>query len=198
MHTERQHLVNHVRAAAAYLTRAYSVRIQVELRASIASAGGRPVPLRWAARMNRARDIERRAQAALYEASDALSDHDLAAIKFVAPVIARCSCGKTYTAEQWAELPKVGVQEGDGLRLELRNCPCLSTISTECCSNCDADYFGCEGCDGPGADKADCGHSACSQYFIDTGHRACVADEQGKAEAYADSQADERWLESRR
>lgn len=45
-------------------------------------------------------------------------------------VIARCSCGKTYTRQQWRNLPGrrpwfVGIGE----LLELRECSCKSTIS---------------------------------------------------------------------
>lgn len=41
---------------------------------------------------------------------------------------AHCGCGMVFTAEQWAELPFVGLQDdGDGGELELRNCPCGST-----------------------------------------------------------------------
>lgn len=45
-----------------------------------------------------------------------------------------CSCGKTYTQEQWDALPLVGYQTFDlpGVSippLELRNCSCDSTMA---------------------------------------------------------------------
>ena len=43
-------------------------------------------------------------------------------------VVARCACGATYTAQQWADLEFVG--DVDGL-FEQRNCECGSTISRE-------------------------------------------------------------------
>ena len=46
-------------------------------------------------------------------------------------VVARCSCGCHYTAEQWRQLPFGGIQrmDGIGLDLELRHCVCSSTLS---------------------------------------------------------------------
>ncbi len=47
----------------------------------------------------------------------------------------RCRCGRTFTREQWLELPYLGVQcfrNADGESdLELRNCPCGSTLANE-------------------------------------------------------------------
>lgn len=40
-----------------------------------------------------------------------------------------CSCGASYDAEDWAELHLVGVQDTGVEILEMRNCPCHSTIS---------------------------------------------------------------------
>lgn len=45
----------------------------------------------------------------------------------MANVIKKCSCGKTYTREQWAKLKLVGHGQG----LEYRNCTCGSTIAIE-------------------------------------------------------------------
>jgi hypothetical protein len=170
MHTERQHLAQHVTKSAAYLARAHSVRIQVEIRASLASGSfpGRKLPAghRWLSRVERTRAIEARAQKTLHEAHDALSQHDMASLPPVAEFhVAKCGCGARYTAKAWAELPCIGTSTMGGLRLEQRNCECGSTQSVECCSNCDADYAGCEGCDGPerlqytglGGDCTNCG-----------------------------------------
>ena len=46
-------------------------------------------------------------------------------------VVARCSCGCHYTAEQWRQLPFGGIQRMDGIGpdLELRHCVCSSTLS---------------------------------------------------------------------
>lgn len=51
--------------------------------------------------------------------------------------IARCSCGATYTAQQWQSLELVGHQAAPAsetepaLYIELRNCSCRSTIAVE-------------------------------------------------------------------
>jgi hypothetical protein len=42
------------------------------------------------------------------------------------------NCQTVYTKETWAKLKYVGEQEdGEGEVLELRNCPCTSTISID-------------------------------------------------------------------
>lgn len=41
-----------------------------------------------------------------------------------------CPCGRTFTAEQWATLVMVGKMFDAEETLELRNCPCGSTIAT--------------------------------------------------------------------
>jgi hypothetical protein len=45
-------------------------------------------------------------------------------------MVKACSCGHSYTQEQWDDLHHVGVQDcGDGTGLDLRNCiVCSSTI----------------------------------------------------------------------
>lgn len=43
-------------------------------------------------------------------------------------VVTTCSCGRTYTAETWAELRYAGLWSVDGTHLELRHCVCRSTI----------------------------------------------------------------------
>jgi hypothetical protein len=51
--------------------------------------------------------------------------------KSSADYIHECSCGKTYTIEEWRKLPLVGtVDYGEG-PLELRNCTCRSTRTVE-------------------------------------------------------------------
>ena len=42
-----------------------------------------------------------------------------------------CSCGRVHMREQWHRLPFVGVSDLGGDRLDLRNCPCGSTICVE-------------------------------------------------------------------
>ena len=43
-----------------------------------------------------------------------------------------CGCGNRFDAEQWRQLRLVGRQDdGEGGTLELRNCPCGSTICIE-------------------------------------------------------------------
>lgn len=40
----------------------------------------------------------------------------------------RCSCGATYTEDQWKELAYAGIQHGvGGEQIELRNCACGTT-----------------------------------------------------------------------
>lgn len=49
-----------------------------------------------------------------------------------AKLAAACGCGKRFSAEEWRELAYVGIQDdGAGGFLELRNCPCKSTIAVE-------------------------------------------------------------------
>jgi hypothetical protein len=40
-----------------------------------------------------------------------------------------CGCGRTYTAEQWSTLEMVGRMFDVEETIELRNCPCGSTIA---------------------------------------------------------------------
>jgi hypothetical protein len=44
-------------------------------------------------------------------------------------IVHTCSCGLTYTTEQWRRLKLLGHQDDDGKRLEMRNCSCGSTRS---------------------------------------------------------------------
>ncbi len=49
----------------------------------------------------------------------------------------RCSCGREYTAEKFAALPCRGWvgcfwSDGKARAVELRQCPCESTIGMEC------------------------------------------------------------------
>lgn len=49
-----------------------------------------------------------------------------------ARVIKICACGSDFTRDEWLELELVGEQDdGAGGRLQLRNCPCESTIAIE-------------------------------------------------------------------
>lgn len=41
--------------------------------------------------------------------------------------VKKCGCGREHTKEDWKQLPLVGVMQEDFL--ELRNCPCGSTIA---------------------------------------------------------------------
>lgn len=46
----------------------------------------------------------------------------------------RCACGRRHAPLEWLTLPLVGVwpeEETGGAALELRNCPCGSTIAVE-------------------------------------------------------------------
>lgn len=43
----------------------------------------------------------------------------------------RCGCGRTFDALAWAELPYVGRQDDGEELLELRNCPCGTTLAVE-------------------------------------------------------------------
>lgn len=58
---------------------------------------------------------------------------DIASRRLVRPVIvARCSCGRQYTEDQWRLLRYVGrCPDGAGGELELRNCICCSTQAIE-------------------------------------------------------------------
>jgi hypothetical protein len=54
------------------------------------------------------------------------------------PIISECGCGKSYTKSQWQSLaepannrPMVSSDETGTYSLELRNCPCGSTIGVE-------------------------------------------------------------------
>lgn len=46
--------------------------------------------------------------------------------------IKACGCGRAFNVHEWRELRLVGYQDdGDGGELELRDCPCASTIAIE-------------------------------------------------------------------
>lgn len=48
------------------------------------------------------------------------------------PPIKVCLCGVSYSAESWATLRRVGIQDdGEGGELELRDCTCSSTIAIQ-------------------------------------------------------------------
>lgn len=58
---------------------------------------------------------------------DSLDDRDTSP----PPPPKQCLCGASYPADAWQKLPYVGIMD-DGIdRLELRNCPCSSTIAIE-------------------------------------------------------------------
>ncbi len=40
-----------------------------------------------------------------------------------------CTCGRTFDARAWAKLALCGTLEDDAETLELRNCPCGSTLA---------------------------------------------------------------------
>lgn len=42
-----------------------------------------------------------------------------------------CACGASYAGTEWLKLPYVGVIDDGVDRLELRTCPCSSTIAIE-------------------------------------------------------------------
>lgn len=48
-------------------------------------------------------------------------------------VFKKCSCGRTFTRQEWAQLPNVRFWPPDtvdeGLTLEQRDCPCGSSIT---------------------------------------------------------------------
>jgi hypothetical protein len=51
-----------------------------------------------------------------------------------ATIVKSCKCGQRFTQMQWNSLPNVGrmdLEEDGDKRLELRNCPCGSTIAIE-------------------------------------------------------------------
>ena len=39
-----------------------------------------------------------------------------------------CGCGRHYSAAEWKKLPYVGRQDDEVEHIELRNCPCGSTL----------------------------------------------------------------------
>jgi hypothetical protein len=45
------------------------------------------------------------------------------------PIVKSCACGRTFTAHTWKLLAKVGHHRDFVEKLELRNCPCGSTIA---------------------------------------------------------------------
>ena len=46
------------------------------------------------------------------------------------PVVKHCACGRYFDNEGWQRLPLVGrMDDAEGGELELRNCPCKSTLS---------------------------------------------------------------------
>ena len=50
-----------------------------------------------------------------------------------------CACGRSHTKSEWPRLALVGVQRDfdERPRLELRNCPCSSTIAVELPESCE-------------------------------------------------------------
>jgi hypothetical protein len=44
-------------------------------------------------------------------------------------LVRRCGCGREYDAASWRDLPFVGHQDDGVESIELRNCPCGSTIA---------------------------------------------------------------------
>jgi hypothetical protein len=44
-------------------------------------------------------------------------------------IIKTCTCGMGYTKEEWEELPYVGEMADEVEALEMRSCPCQTTIS---------------------------------------------------------------------
>jgi hypothetical protein len=49
-----------------------------------------------------------------------------------ATIVKHCSCGATYTVEQWCALPVCGTQRQiDGPDLDVRHCPCGSSVAIE-------------------------------------------------------------------
>lgn len=58
-------------------------------------------------------------------------------------VVKACGCGRTYTAEEWAALELVGIMADDVETIELRNCPCGSTIAVEASESCSALHVQC-------------------------------------------------------
>ncbi len=51
----------------------------------------------------------------------------------VDPIVKKCPCGRCFTANDWLDLIPLGFMDGgdDYTLLDLRNCPCGSTICTE-------------------------------------------------------------------
>lgn len=52
-------------------------------------------------------------------------------------IMKECACGRSFTEDEWLLLPfvgKSGTDDGDPdpIVIELRNCPCGSTIAIEC------------------------------------------------------------------
>ena len=45
------------------------------------------------------------------------------------PIVARCGCGRVFTARQWARLECRGVMEDDVETVELRQCVCDNTLA---------------------------------------------------------------------
>lgn len=56
-----------------------------------------------------------------------------------APVVKSCGCGRKYTANDWLDLIPIGFMDGynDYTLLDMRNCPCGSTICVESLIYCD-------------------------------------------------------------
>ena len=45
----------------------------------------------------------------------------------------RCGCGLAHDAPSWSALPLAGVMRDDVEAIELRNCPCGSTLAIQVC-----------------------------------------------------------------
>lgn len=50
-----------------------------------------------------------------------------------------CSCGRQFTANDWLDLHSIGFMDSgdDYTMLDLRNCPCGSTLASEVLIGCD-------------------------------------------------------------
>jgi len=46
-------------------------------------------------------------------------------------IVKRCACGRTFTDHEWSLLQFLGTMVDEVESIELRNCPCGSTIAVE-------------------------------------------------------------------
>jgi len=49
----------------------------------------------------------------------------------VGPLVKVCGCGRTFSAHEWSLLHCLGSMVDEEGTIELRNCPCGSTIAVE-------------------------------------------------------------------